>query len=90
MQDAFTESGIAPEEDSVTLLYKTEHMPGMALKLHYSYDSSITINHLLINVIITAILNYHKKHRLNYIHTNHNDSFLQNKKTKAFINLHII
>lgn len=62
MQGVFTASGIEPEDDSVTLFYRIVEIPGMVLKLHYSYDISKMINHLLIDVIVSVILNYHNKH----------------------------
>lgn len=44
----------------------------MVLKTHYSYDISKMINHLLIDVIVSVILNYHNKHQVNHIHTKYN------------------
>ncbi|ESC95019.1 hypothetical protein HMPREF1593_03582 [Escherichia coli 907391] len=35
---------------------------GWCLKLHYSYDISKMINHLLIDVIVSVIINFHNKH----------------------------
>lgn len=58
----FTASGIEPEGDSVTLFYRDGWDTVDGVKTHYSYDISKMINHLLIDVIVSVILNYHNKH----------------------------
>ena len=58
----FTASGIEPGTTASRCFIEIVEIPWMVLKLHYSYDISKMINHLLIDVIVSVILNYHNKH----------------------------
>ncbi len=78
-QGVFTASGIEPEDDSVTLFLEIVEIPGMVLKTTLFLRYIKIINHLLIDVIVSVILNYHKNIKLTIPIQNPMVYVLQNK-----------
>ena len=58
----FTASGIEPEDDSVTLFYRDSWDTGDGVKTTLFLRYIKMINHLLIDVIVSVIINFHNKH----------------------------